>query len=112
MPQVDGPIGIGRPVVQHVTWRILAAGSNLFVNLFLLPDGEPLRLCLGQIRLHREVGIGKVQGCLKIARHCFSSQKCTNSYCIVATSKGTRVLFQLRRLKSETLAYLWGKKGV
>ena len=57
---VDRPAGVGRPVVQDVARRALARFPDALVNPHLFPELEHFRLVLGQVRLHREGGLGQV----------------------------------------------------
>ncbi len=59
--EVDVAVGVGRPVVQHEARRALAGPAELAVEVLLLPAREPLRLGLGQVGLHREVGLREVE---------------------------------------------------
>ena len=60
-PQVDVPVRVGRPVVQHEARLPGARPADLPVEVARLPLLEPARLGLGKVGLHREVGAGKVQ---------------------------------------------------
>ena len=59
---MDAAVGIRRPVVQHPRFGILARPHQARVEVEIVPQFEHLRLPLGQIRLHRKVGLGKFQG--------------------------------------------------
>ena len=59
---VDVPVGIGWPVMQHKARTTLRYGTDLLVELLLLPVGHPLRLTFGQVATHRERGISQIQG--------------------------------------------------
>ena len=61
-PKMHAAVGIRRPVVQHPRLRILARLHQASVEVEIVPVLEHLRLPLGQIRLHRKVGLGKFQG--------------------------------------------------
>ncbi len=58
MAEVELPIGVGGAVVQHVAGSILPNGADLLIDPVLLPGGQPPRLALGQICLHREISMG------------------------------------------------------
>ena len=59
---VDVPVGIGRPVMQHKARATLRYGTDLLVELLRLPVGHPLRLTFGQVTPHGERGISQIQG--------------------------------------------------
>ncbi len=54
--QVNPPVGVRRPVVQHVSGPARARGANLVIQLLLLPPRQHLRLGLRQVGLHGESG--------------------------------------------------------
>ena len=56
--QVDWPIGVRRPIVQHVGRRSFASRCESARRGISGPGSEPFRLVLGQIGLHGEVGVG------------------------------------------------------
>ena len=65
--QVDGAIGVGRAIVQNVAGRASMGGADLGVKIAaglgaLGPRGEAQGLVQGQIGLHGEGGLRKVQG--------------------------------------------------
>ena len=64
---MDLAVGVGRPVVQHERRAPGAWRTDLVVQAHLVPALEHLRLALGEIRLHREGGLGQVQGALVVA---------------------------------------------
>ncbi len=57
--QVDGPIGVGRAVVQQIGGAARAGFAQLLIEAQRGPPGQPKRLILGQIGLHREGGLGQ-----------------------------------------------------
>ena len=59
--EMHAAVGIRRPVVQHPRLRVLARLHQARVEVEIVPMLEHLRLPLGQIRLHRKVGLGKFQ---------------------------------------------------
>lgn len=66
---MDWPIRVGRAVVQNIDWRSATDFSNGVVDLHLLPFSQYFGLVLRQIRLHRESGLGQVDGGLQVERH-------------------------------------------
>ena len=62
---MDGAVGVRGAVVQDVDGRTLARLADAIVNVHLAPRGEPFGLVLRQVGLHREIGLGQVQRCLK-----------------------------------------------
>ena len=61
-PEMHAAVGIRRAVVQHPGLRVFARLHQARVEVEFVPMLEHLRLPLGQIRLHRKVGLGKFQG--------------------------------------------------
>ena len=59
--QMDFAGGIGRPVVQHEKRRARARIEDAVIEPHLLPCSQLLRLALGQLRLHGEIGFWKIQ---------------------------------------------------
>jgi hypothetical protein len=58
MAQVNGPIGVGRAVVEQVNWPAVASLAQLVIKPERRPAGQSKRLILGQIGFHRERGLG------------------------------------------------------
>ncbi len=65
-PHVDVPVRVGRAVVENPARAALPAGAKLAVEVAGVPAAEELRLPLGQVRPHGEVGPGKVEGRLVV----------------------------------------------
>ena len=65
-PHVDVPVRVGRAVVEDPARAALPAGAQLAVEVGGLPAAEELRLPLGQVRPHGEVGPGEVEGRLVV----------------------------------------------
>ena len=63
---MDGTVGKGRAVVKVEAGLALVLLEHLVVDVQLLPALEHLRLPGGQPGAHGEVGLGKVQRCVKI----------------------------------------------
>ncbi len=61
-PEMDVAVGVGRPVVEHERGPALAGLAQRRVEPRFLPASEPFRLRLGQVRLHREVGLREIEG--------------------------------------------------
>ncbi len=64
--QMDVAVGVGRPVMQHVHGAAGASGANLRVKVLGVPAKQRLWLGLSQIRLHREIGLGKIDSFLYV----------------------------------------------
>jgi hypothetical protein len=67
-PEVDVAVRVGRAVVQHERARRIvleraALALEAREDVRLLPEADPVRLSLGQVGLHREVGVRQVQPC-------------------------------------------------
>ena len=56
------PVGIGRPVVQHIAALFTGGLLHETVGVHLVPELQCFRFLLHQIRLHRESGIGQIEG--------------------------------------------------
>ena len=67
MADMQIAVGIRRPVVQNEFIAAGAGGANRGVQIFFLPALHLLRFALGQIGLHRELGLGQVQSVFVIA---------------------------------------------
>ena len=78
MAQVDGPVGVGRAVVQQVDRPSAAGFAHLFIETELGPSGQPKRLILRQIGFHCEGGLRQGKGRLQLRRrgHRDSVQGC------------------------------------
>ena len=64
---VDFTIGVGRAIVQNeCLFPVCRCGTNLFIQIHLLPAREHFGFALGQISTHREIGLGKVQSCFVV----------------------------------------------
>jgi hypothetical protein len=59
---VDGAVGVRRPVVEQEQRRTLAAREHALVEVFALPDRQHAGLALGQVGPHREVRRRKLEG--------------------------------------------------
>ncbi len=61
MPDVDGAVGVGRPVVEHVQGGALGLPRlpDALVQAGLGPAGEDLGFLLGEPRPHGEAGLGQ-----------------------------------------------------
>ena len=62
MAQVDGAVGIGRPVVQNVDWSALPGLADALIDPHLLPAFEHLGLVLRQVRLHGKICARQAEG--------------------------------------------------
>ena len=69
MADVDVAVRIRRTVVKNVMPAVLPLCLQIFIEPFLFPESEYLRLPLGKIGLHREAGLRQIQGILVILRH-------------------------------------------
>ena len=63
---MDGTVGEGRAVMKVEAGLALVLLEHLVVDVQLFPAPEHLRLSGRQARAHGEVGLGKVQRCVKI----------------------------------------------
>ena len=70
---MDGPVGVGRAVVQHEERRAgrLAGLAGGVVEVDLVPPGQDLRLLLRQACAHGEVGLGQKDGLAIVAPRLF-----------------------------------------
>jgi hypothetical protein len=68
VPHVDVAVGVGGAVVQDPAGPPGAGRADLLVEPGCLPHLEEFRLPLGEVGLHGEVGLGKVQRGLVIHR--------------------------------------------
>ena len=66
--QVDGAVGVRRPVVQDEARGAAPPLANPLVELLPLPPFQHLRLALRQVGLHREIGARQVEGILQLER--------------------------------------------
>ncbi len=66
--QVDGPVRVGRSIVQKVLGRALPCRPDLAVQVHLRPLPEAQRLILRQVRLHGKGGFRQQQGLLQLGR--------------------------------------------
>ncbi len=66
---VDGAVGVGRPVMQHEQRRAggLASGADGGEEVVLVPALQDLGLELGQARAHGERGLGQEDGVAVVA---------------------------------------------
>ena len=71
VPDVDGAVRVRRAVMQDEGLAVLVLLEHLLVDMLFLPFGQPLRLVLGQVRPHREVGLGEVHRLFVRVRHGF-----------------------------------------
>lgn len=62
MTDMNAAVGIGRAIVQHIERPALSAVLKSLVQALLFPPGEKFGLPLRQIRLHREISAGQIQG--------------------------------------------------
>ena len=69
MANVDGAVGIRRPIVENERLVATILLENLVVDVDIVPELEPLGFVLGKIPAHREIGHGKVHGVLVLLRH-------------------------------------------
>jgi hypothetical protein len=60
--QVNLPVGVRRPIVQHVSPGARAARADLFFEADLAPPRDRLRLGHLQVGLHRKVGSRQIEG--------------------------------------------------
>ena len=67
--QVNWPVGVGRPVMQHINRLALMGLADALVEPHRLPLFQLLGLALRQVRLHWEVGLGQIQCGLQVERH-------------------------------------------
>ena len=58
--EVDGPVGVGRTVVEDILWGARAGGTDLGIQVLLLPRGKAFRLVVRQIGLHGEGSLGTI----------------------------------------------------
>ncbi len=65
--QVDVPVGVGRPVVEHVRALVSIGRGHLAIGVGLFPALELLGLVLRQVGLHGKGGLRQSQGLLVIA---------------------------------------------
>ena len=65
-PHVDVPVRVGRAVVEDPAGAALPARPQLPVEVRRVPAAEELRLPLGQVRPHGEVGPREVEGRLVV----------------------------------------------
>ena len=72
---VDGPAGVGRPVVQNVAGRAFPGLPDALVNAHLLPAFQHFGLVLGQVGLHGEGSFRQVDGRFQFERHSVASPK-------------------------------------
>ncbi len=63
---VDRAVGVRRAVVQDERRSVPGDFAQLAVGTAFLPPGEHLRLAAGEVRLHREGGLGEVDGVLVV----------------------------------------------
>ena len=63
---MDRAIGIGRSVMEHEFRPALGSGAQLGVEPHFRPARQDLRLALGQIGAHREIGARQEDRCLVI----------------------------------------------
>ena len=73
VPDMNCPIGIGRPVMQHEQWRTLGLpfSTDGMIEPLGLPLGQDLGLQLGQTAAHGEGCVGKKYGLAVITRSLF-----------------------------------------
>ena len=67
--QMNGAVGVGRTVVQHVGWRPLRDLANALVNPHFLPASQHFGLILGQVGLHGKAGFRQIDGGFQLQRH-------------------------------------------
>ncbi len=67
MADMDVAIGVGRPVMQHESRASPAGLAQRAVEVHGFPALEYLRFALGQIALHGESRVGKIQGIFVIS---------------------------------------------
>ena len=78
---VQGAIGIGGAIVEHEFGLAGAGGTNLPVQILLLPLLQAQRFPLYQPRFHRKRGVGEVQGILVITHDPKYSRPSAISFC-------------------------------
>ncbi len=66
--EVDGPVGVGRPVVQNPDGRAFAGLPDAVIDTQLLPAREHFGLVLRQVGLHRKIGFRQVQRRFQVQR--------------------------------------------
>ncbi len=66
MAQVDGAVGVGGAIVEHILLRAPARLTNLLIQPGFKPVEQAYRLCTGQAGLHREIGSGQSQRLFKL----------------------------------------------
>ena len=71
--QMDLAVGIGRTVMQHILGLAFVACNHFPIEIFFLPVCQGLRLTLGQVSPHREIGFGQIQCLVIILWHGHSS---------------------------------------
>ncbi|OQC73760.1 MAG: hypothetical protein BWX45_00311 [Deltaproteobacteria bacterium ADurb.Bin002] len=59
--QMNIAVGVGRAVMQNIGFFALGTRADLVVNVHIFPSFQHFRLAPGQIRLHGEIGLGKIQ---------------------------------------------------
>ena len=64
---VDLAVGVGRAVVQDEGGCAAPRGTNLAVDVLVLPAGQHLGLAGGQVRLHGELRLRQVQRVLVVS---------------------------------------------
>ena len=69
MADMDGAVGVRRAVVQDEGLAVLVLLENLLVDMLFFPLGQTLRLALGQVSPHREVGLRQVHRFFVRVRH-------------------------------------------
>ncbi len=68
---VNGAVGVRRPVVQHEARPPARQLPQLRIRAALLPRAHHRRLALGEVRLHRELGLRQIDGVF-VVRHVHS----------------------------------------
>ena len=76
MTQVDGPVRIGRPIVQDVRRCACPRFTNAVVEPHLLPASQSFWLILRQVCLHREGSFGQIDSGFQVQRHALAFSKC------------------------------------
>ena len=66
--EVDMPVGVRRPVVQHVLRLAGVGAQQLLVAGRSRPSAHDRRLALRQVRAHREIGLRQIERVLVIHR--------------------------------------------
>src|SRR3954451_9669334 len=69
MTEVNGPVGIWRSVVKHVSCSPLPGLADTLVNPHLLPASQGFRLILRQVGLHGKLGLRQIDGGFQVQRH-------------------------------------------